>query len=185
MTRSSTDCGFSPTRARASHRWSRRATAAALDWFEVTLTLALGVNAVNAEDWPTAVQGYSRALAGFVRLELAESAFDCLNRIADVVLRGEASPDVAVELVRGIAPAALAAERLVGEPAAERIRRLLPSASWATPRATLPSDAAVFASEVAKGLRFATALYSGSRYHWEEDEHGQQLLKTIADEEPG
>jgi len=142
------------------------------------------VNGVNRDDYATAIDGYSHALAGFLKLGLARSAEECLARTVDLIERGDGGANVAIAALAGVAPSALTAEQRIGHSASELIHRAASRILGTLYEALEPQDF-LLASQVSKGLRLATALYSGSRYEWDEDEDGRRLLDAIAaDGEP-
>ncbi len=153
--------------------------ASALDWLTATLQLNTAVNGVNRGDYAAGIAGYSRALASFLKLGLARSAEDCLVRTVDLIERGEGGANVAVAAIAGVAPSALTAEQRIGRNTSQLIHRAARRILGTPPEALEPQDF-LFASQVSKGLRLATALYGGSRYEWDEDEEGRRLLDAIA-----
>jgi CHAT domain-containing protein len=155
-----------------------RRHATALDWLAAGFELGVGVNGFNREEWADAVEGYSRSLHGYLDLEMPSTALDCLGRVADIVERGHGGPSLAVALLRGVAPVALEAENAIG-PAAARTLRTAVERILGDSAADHTPDVLLFAAQLAKGLRFATALYGGSRYRWSEDRVGRQILGAI------
>lgn len=156
----------------------------ALDFLAASYELATGVNGVNYADdanWSEgahrAVEGYAGALRSFLALRMRNSALDCLARITDVIEHGQGGVALAVSLFRGIAPVALFAEKLIGPQAAKLIRRM---AERVLGDSSDSPDNLHNVSQLAKGLRFSTTLYGGSRYQWAEDPVGNRLLSAIA-----
>ncbi len=156
--------------------------APALDWLNATLLMGTGVNGFRRHDWRAGIAGYAQALAAFLEIGMPGAAQDCLARIVD--LSEQPAPDAsqAVAAVAGIGPSALQAERVIGRAAAAHIRRAAENVLGDT-RGGMGSAEELLAMQMAKGLRFSTALYSGSRYRREEDAVGRDLLEAIAETE--
>lgn len=157
----------------------------ALKFLRSQLRLGVGVNAVSAEDWPTAIEQYAAALAGFCDLELSESALDLLFRVDDLVDR--AGYEGAVNAVVGIAGVAVLMENLWGDAATEYVQRicrhaLATLAAGEAGRGSNP-EALLLVLQVAKGMRYAALLLSNSRFRWREDDKGERLLADIAQAE--
>ena len=158
--------------------------APALDWLDATLLMGTGVNGFRRHDWRAGIAGYAQALAAFLEIGMPGAAQDCLARIVD--LSEQPAPDAsqAVAAVAGIGPSALQAERVIGRAAAAHIRRAAENVLGDT-RGGMGSAEELLAMQMAKGLRFSTALYSGSRYRREEDAVGRDLLEAIAETDRG
>lgn len=149
----------------------------ALAFLRAVLLLGAGVNGVNARAWSPAIEAYTQAMRQYLDLGLSDPALDCLRRIDDLATRQD--PQAAVQVVAGVAPLALRLETVLGEPATRLIQHLCKrTVATAVGRAANP-NVLLFLWQVAKGLRFATALYAGSRDRRQEDEHGARLLAQI------
>jgi hypothetical protein len=149
----------------------------ALAFLETILFLGMGVNGVEARKWDTAIEFYTRAIDGYLKLDLRERATDGLRRIADLASRS--SPEVATQTVAGLAPVALRLETRLGESATSLLQQICKRTVAGMMGQQINPEVLFFLLQVAKGLRFATALYAGSRYTWQEDEHGLRLLEKI------
>ncbi len=159
----------------------------ALRFLRSGLRLGAGVNAVNAEDWPLAIEHYAAALGGFCDLDLPESALDLLTRVDDLI--GRSGYEGAVNAVVGIAGVAVLMENLWGEAATEYMQRIcrhaLAALAVGQPDQGANPEALLVVLQVAKGMRYAALLLSNSRFRWREDHQGEQLLADIARAESG
>jgi CHAT domain-containing protein len=153
----------------------------ALAFLQCNLLLGIGVNEVNAGNWGPAVEAYTEALWQYLSLDLVDASTDCLRRVDDLATRF--GPEVAVQVVAGLAPLALRLETGLGEPATRLIQHICKRTVAAMMNQAINPEVLSFLLQVAKGLRFATALYAGSRYNWREDERGLRLLRQIEERE--
>lgn len=153
----------------------------ALAFLRANLYLGMGVNGVNAGAWSEAIAAYLASLRQYLDLNLVERSLDCLRRVDD--LAGHDDPEVGIQLVVGLAALALRLELTIGEPATRLIQRTCKRTVAGMMDQAVNPEALFFLLQVAKGLRFATALYAGSRYRWREDEQGLRLLQEIREAE--
>jgi hypothetical protein len=154
----------------------------ALTLLEATLLLGAGVNAFHENDWEGANRAYSMALTFFLDLGQLQASMDCLRRIGDMVQRQ--GPTEACSAVFVLAPSALQLESRAGEPASRLIQDLCRRAvSTLHEGRSVKVEPLFQAIRVAKGMRFATALVTGSHYRWQEDQRGLELLRTIKEAE--
>ena len=154
----------------------------ALDWLAATLLLGTGVNNFNNRDWRAGIIGYGQALESFLELRMPSAVQDCLSRIVDLTGRPATDASQSIAALTQIGPSALPAERIVGPAAAALIRRAAENVLGDSRGGLEPADE-LLAMQMAKGLRFSTALYSGSRFRWEDDTTGRDLLRSIAETE--
>ena len=152
----------------------------ALDMLTAQLRLGAGVNGFDNHDWRSAIEQYSLALPSFLDLGMVDLAQDCLNRIVDLTDRPANDSARAHAALEGISPVVLRVERALGYPAWERIRRAAGNI-LGEPAGAVGVDQDLLAMQMAKGLRFATVLYGGSRYRWTDDSTGRELLASISD----
>jgi CHAT domain-containing protein len=148
-----------------------------LDFLAAELNLNLGANGVASGDYATAIDAYARALRQFLNMGLEEAATNCLVRIDDLASRQ--GPDIGREVVRGLAPLIQALENKLGEPAERLIQHTCKQALAGMGQKKVNPEVPFFLFQIAKGLRFAKALYAGSRYRWREDARGEALLQQI------
>ena len=141
------------------------------------LQVNIGSMHVAAGDAVGAIEAYGQALAGLLPLRLRGRVEDCLRRIDDLAQRGGA--EVAQMVVLAIAPKAVLTEQLVGEVGTELIQRCCKRAIAGLAGQQANPEVYALLLEVAKGLRFGTALYAGSRFA--EDAEGVELLAQIAE----
>jgi hypothetical protein len=151
----------------------------ALALLEANLFLGMGVNGVNSGKWDAAIEFYNRALDRYLKLELRERALDGLRRIEDLASRS--SPEVATQVVVGLAPIALRLETSLGESGTRLLQQICKRTVAGMMGQEINPEVLFFLLQVAKGLRFGTALYAGSRYMWQEDEYGLSLLEQIGE----
>ena len=145
-----------------------------LAYLRALLLMGVGVNGVNNGAWGPAIAGYTRGLRQSMDLNLDDFALDLLRRVDDLSFHQEA--EVATQVVLGVAPLALRLERSIGEPATNLIQLLCKRTIAAMTLRPANPEQLFFLLQVAKGLRFATALYAGSSRRWQEDEQGMYLL---------
>ncbi|MEK7466634.1 MAG: CHAT domain-containing protein [Planctomycetota bacterium] len=135
------------------------------------------VNEWKAGNWADATAEYGTALRGYVDLRLVEKSHDCLVWIED--LARIAAPEVAVQVVRQVAPLALKLEALIGERAILSLQRLCERTIAGSMKGTADLETVNFLFQVAKGRRFAHVLSRGTRYRVNEDAEAQAMLKAI------
>lgn len=151
-----------------------------LSFLQGNLHLGLGVNAVNIEDWPVAVEQYGVALAVMIELQLSDAALDVLGRIDDLVAR--AGHDGAVNAIIGIMPHALVLENLAGAAATfylQQVCRNAVAAMVGDSGQSVNPEAVLAVLQVAKGMRYAGLLLAGRRFRAAEDSHGARLLAQL------
>ena len=156
--------------------------ASALDSLVAQLQRGIGVNGFNARDWQAGIEGYAKALVSFLKVGMPGLARDCLDKIVDLTNRPAKDATAALAALKGISPIALRVERLIGYAASAKVRRAAENILGET-REGIGIEQTLLAMQMAKGLRFATALYGGSRYGRVEDPHGLELLQSIAETE--
>ena len=151
----------------------------AIAHLQAGLTHGMAVNSVNSGEMEMAVEYYSQALRQFMDLNMLDTTVYCLDLIQDLAFRS--GSEVAQKLVLGISPVVLLLERKIGEPATTRIQRLCKHTLASMVNHGANRGVLFFLRQVAKGLSFSTALYSGSRYRWQEDRQGLDILNQIRD----
>jgi CHAT domain-containing protein len=151
----------------------------ALQCLRGNLHLGDGVNHYDRGDWGGAIAGYTRALAEYFRLKLDTRAMNALRRIND--LASKEGANVALEVARGLMPLALRIEADLGDPARDLILDTGKRAVASSVKTKINPSLLSLIWQMAKGLRFAAALTSGSRYRRiGEDELGKSLLQKIS-----
>ena len=144
-----------------------------------TLHLGDGVSHYDRGDWGGAIAGYTRALAEYFRLKLDSRAMNALRRIND--LASKEGANVALEVARGLMPLALRIEADLGDSARDLILDTGKRAVASSVKAQISPSVLSLIWQMVKGLRFAAALTSGSRYRRiGEDESGKSLLEKIS-----
>lgn len=153
----------------------------ALAYLSGTLNLGVAVNEVNNGNWAASINAYAIALRQYLDLNLVDTSLDCLRRINDLSSRGDYK--VGEQVVIGLAPLVLSLETKIGERAARLIQKICKRTLANMSAQAINPEVLLFLMQISKGLRFATALYAGSRYRWREDESGALMLKKIKEAE--
>jgi hypothetical protein len=151
-----------------------------LDYLRALLVHGRGVNAFQKSKWAKAIRDYGLAISAFLEMNILEPTQDTLARIDDVVTGSGGGPDIPLAVVRALAPKARRLEIAMGEPATRFIQHAC-KRSVAAFGTDVNPEALNYLLQVAKGLRFATALYSGWGSRTVQDEEGSELLRQIAE----
>jgi hypothetical protein len=146
---------------------------------QADLMLGAAVNALNAQQWDKAIEGYVGLIAPYVRLGLTETAMETLVRAEDVTFRDQGR----IPTVFAIGLAAHAAElAAIGPPRiGDRLQQ-----SWMRVMARICAQQPVNARllwlvlQAAKGAAFA-AMLQRADYDWRRDPEATALLSRIAE----
>jgi hypothetical protein len=148
----------------------------ALAFLNGILNQNLGADAVASGDYARAVEAYSIALRQFLDMNQRDTVMNLLARIEDLTSRQ--GPDVGRQIVMGLSPLIPALETKLGEPAALKIQSIC-KRTIAGIQGSINPEIPFILLQLAKGQRFAKALYSGSRYAWQGDAAGRAFLQQI------
>jgi hypothetical protein len=155
--------------------------ATALAFLRATLQQNLGVNGFKAHDLPAASANYGKALGGFIDLDLLERIVDFLGRMEETARA--ATPEAARAILDAIAPRAAHLQTALGESASRLIRGLCKRTLASVSRQNVDADVILSLMQVAKGLRFASSLYTGVASGWKDDEEDRGQLVRVAEAE--
>ncbi len=155
--------------------------ASGIAFLRATLQQGLGVNAFEAKDLSAASVAYGQALAGFVGLNLRERIVDFLARMEDTAR--DATPEASEAILAAVAPRAAHLQTTLGEWASRLIRGLCKRTLASVARQRVDADIIFSLMQVAKGLRFASSLYTGVASNWKDDDEDAGQLARIAEAE--
>ena len=134
--------------------------------------------AFNAEDWANAIQLNAEAAEYHLSLGLIEQTMSCWARIHDLADRRGDPVGVVRETIRALQMLALPLEVELGDRGLTAVNALC-NRILDNHGKGMGTDAAFVVCQIAKGLRFGSALRSGARYSWQKDEVGRRLLDQI------
>jgi CHAT domain-containing protein len=149
-----------------------------LEYLRAILTLDEGVNAFGRADFGAAIDAYGNAMQQYLRMGLKQAIFQCLGRIDD--LAGKVDPHGALQIILRIGPIAPALETTLGQVATDWLQRICKVTVATISNNALNPTALLFLWQIAKGMRFATALSAGIQQRRARDPEMRALLEQIS-----
>jgi CHAT domain-containing protein len=149
----------------------------ALTYLRAMLTLEEGVNAFNRSEYERAIDFYGDAMRQCLQMRLKQAVLTCLARVDDLAAKVDA--EGSLQVVACVAPTAPQLETALGQVGTDWLLRICKVTAANLSARSLNPTALLFLWQIAKGMRFATALSAGIQQRRARDPEMRELLNQI------